>query len=318
MTTVTTEMTDRIRDASRRMVRELGFMRPALAGTDYHASAVHALIEVEARGPLTPAALAALLGLEKSSISRLLHKLVTTGELRQAASAQDGRSKLISLTDKGRRTLKGIHAVARQQVDEALRPLTPEQRQTVADGLACYAQALEGRPTSPRPPTIEKGYRPGVIGRVAELHAAYYSRNAGFGVHFEQRVAVGMADLCSRLDNPDNGLWIALDGGRVVGSIAIDGEDLGEGVAHLRFFIVDESVRGKGLGGQMLAEAMRFCDAAGFSATRLWTFRGLDAARRLYERAGFRLETEAEGTQWGKSVMEQVFVRPSPVPARAT
>ena len=40
---------------------------------------------------------------------------------------------------------------------------------------------------------------------------------------------------------------------------------------------------------------------------RLWTFAGLDAARRLYERAGFRLAEERRGTQWGIEVTEQRF-----------
>ena len=35
--------------------------------------------------------------------------------------------------------------------------------------------------------------------------------------------------------------------------------------------------------------------------------RGLDAARRVYERAGFRMVGEAEGDTWGTRVREQRF-----------
>lgn len=41
-----------IRDASRRLVRELGFMRDTLAGTGLPRSAVHALIEIGRNGAL--------------------------------------------------------------------------------------------------------------------------------------------------------------------------------------------------------------------------------------------------------------------------
>ncbi len=41
----------------------------------------------------------------------------------------------------------------------------------------------------------------------------------------------------------------------------------------------------------------------------LWTFRGLDAARRLYEANGFALVEEQPGRQWGEEVIEQRFVR---------
>lgn len=98
--------------------------------------------------------------------------------------------------------------------------------------------------------------------------------------------AAGLADFADRLDSPGNGSWCARWGDRVVGTIAIDGEDLGGGVAHLRWFVVEEGKRGGGLARRLLAEALAFRDGRGFAATRLWTFRGLDAARRLHEEGG--------------------------------
>ncbi len=61
-----------IRAASRLMVRELGFMNQNLAATDYPPSAVHAMLEVEAHGSMAAAQLVQILGLEKSSVSRML------------------------------------------------------------------------------------------------------------------------------------------------------------------------------------------------------------------------------------------------------
>ncbi len=63
--------------------------------------------------------------------------------------------------------------------------------------------------------------------------------------------------------------------GRIVGSVAIDGEDLAPGEAHLRWFILDDGCRGHGVGKKLLTEAMRFCDSLGFSAVHLWTFNSL-------------------------------------------
>jgi ribosomal protein S18 acetylase RimI-like enzyme len=87
--------------------------------------------------------------------------------------------------------------------------------------------------------------------------------------------------------------------GQIVGSIAIDGEDLGGGQAYLRWFILDEGCRGHGVGEALLRQAIDFVDAAGFERTVLLTFKSLDAARRLYEREGFRLAEEYAGAQWG-------------------
>ena len=74
-------------------------------------------------------------------------------------------------------------------------------------------------------------------------------------------------------------------------------------------FIVDDELRGAGLGKSLIRAALAFCDAQGFRETQLWTFKGLDAARRLYESHGFALVEERPGDQWGSEVLEQKFIR---------
>jgi GNAT superfamily N-acetyltransferase len=159
---------------------------------------------------------------------------------------------------------------------------------------------------------IRRGWRPGLLGRIVALHAEYYARAHGFGVTFECTVADGLADFGPRLERARNGLWTAADHGGLVGSIAIDGEDLGDGSAHLRWFIVADRARGTGLGRRLLEQALAFCDAQGFACTQLWTFDGLHAARRLYAANGFVLAEQWPGTQWGPLVQEQRFERTRP------
>lgn len=224
-----------IRDASRRIVRELGFMKPTLAGTELPASAVHALIEIGNRGGLTATELCDRLNLEKSSVSRMLRKLIDGGDLAEVSSDTDGRSKRLTLTARGRRTLAAIDAFAHEQVGGALACLPAADHAMVVEGLRLYADALQARRAAPgneskaaAPPTlrIEPGYRPGLIGRAVDMHAQFYARAHGFGAVFESRVAAGLADFLPRLERPCNAVWTALDGDRIVGTVAIDGEDL--------------------------------------------------------------------------------------------
>ncbi|MFX6760131.1 MarR family transcriptional regulator, partial [Acinetobacter baumannii] len=65
---------------------------------------------------------------------------------------------------------------------------------------------------------IRRGYLPGAIGRVAELHAAYYTENWSFGVYFEARIATELAAFMSRYDDSRDGFWTATVHGRVEGS----------------------------------------------------------------------------------------------------
>lgn len=307
--TADADTTERIRDASRRLVRELGFMQATLAGTDLSPSAVHAIIEVGLGRSISARDLVAALRLEKSTVSRLVGALVADGYLSETRDADDTRRKRLALTDRGRQAYAAINAFADGQVRGAVDRLDGLSASDLARALDLYARAL-GDEAVERPATdIVEGYAPGLIGRAVAMHAAYYSRAAGFGAPFEATVAGDMAAFVPRLGRDGNAIWSARSGGAIVGTIAIDGEDLEPGVAHLRWFIVADGLRGAGIGRALMDAAMEFVDGHGFAETRLWTFSGLEAARALYERAGFRLVEEKPGRQWGERVREQQFVR---------
>lgn len=153
-----------------------------------------------------------------------------------------------------------------------------------------------------------KGYVPGAIGRIAEMHALYYSREWGFGRYFEAKVATGICEFLERFDERRDGFWTACLRGRVEGSLAIDGIGGQTEGAHLRWFIMSPALRGRGVGNLLMSEAVNLCRASGHPRIYLWTFEGLDAARHLYEKFGFRLKEQFEGKQWGIPVQEQKFV----------
>jgi len=153
------------------------------------------------------------------------------------------------------------------------------------------------------------GYCPGAIGRVAEMHAAYYHRHWGFGLFFEAKVATELAEFLGRFAEERDGFWTVRSGNRVEGSIAIDGLKAETEGAHLRWFIVSPEIQGGGWGRRLMSEAVAFCDRRAYRRIFLWTFAGLDAARYLYEMFGFHLVSEAEGERWGARVVEQRFER---------
>ncbi len=158
------------------------------------------------------------------------------------------------------------------------------------------------------PATIHEGYSPGCIGRVAQLHAEYYSLSNGFGAPFEAKVAQELGAFCLAYTKGRDGLWLAVDA-QVEGSIAIDGSKGTDHGAHLRWFITSDALRGQGIGKLLLSRALAFTDDAHYKHVHLWTFAGLTAARHLYEAHGFKLVEERPGTTWGKVVLEQRFVR---------
>lgn len=154
---------------------------------------------------------------------------------------------------------------------------------------------------------IRNGYLPGAIGRLVELHGTYYHRDWGFGLFFEARVATEMSEFLGRFDASRDGFWTLWINDRIEGGIAVDGKNALTRGAHLRWFILALEARGRGLGHRLMEEAVSFCRKNEYQKVYLHTFEGLHLARHLYEKFGFRLVSQNEGTQWGTRVIEQTF-----------
>ncbi|MGF1446626.1 MAG: GNAT family N-acetyltransferase [Pikeienuella sp.] len=154
---------------------------------------------------------------------------------------------------------------------------------------------------------IAQGWAPGLLGWAVAEQSRTYAACAGFGLAFEAKIAREMAAFLERLAPPGVQIFHASDDVAFLATAAIDAADDRDGLAHLRWVITAARGRGRGLGTGMVAAAVQSARAAGCSGVWLETFSGLDAARRLYERAGFRLVHEAHGETWGQSVREQRF-----------
>ncbi len=152
------------------------------------------------------------------------------------------------------------------------------------------------------------GYYPGLVGEITWLHAVYYAAHWGFDRSFETQVGRELSAFVAAFEPGRDGLWAAAGADRLAGAVAIDGSKGNSEGARLRWFIVAPGHQGRGLGRVLLREALSFCEQARFPRVFLWTFRGLDAARSLYEEAGFRLQEEHRVAQWGGTIDEQLFV----------
>jgi GNAT superfamily N-acetyltransferase len=150
------------------------------------------------------------------------------------------------------------------------------------------------------------GYAPGLIGWMVAAQTRYYAAAVGFGMAFECKVASEIAEFVPRHGDAGNLLLWASDGDAVVGSIVIDGGTTP--AARLRWFVVDPTRHGQGIGRELLRQALAFADQ---HHQYLWltTIVGLDAAKHLYEASGFTLAAEHSDDTWGKVMHEQTWAR---------
>ena len=152
---------------------------------------------------------------------------------------------------------------------------------------------------------VRTDIRPGDIGRVVEMHGELYAREYGLDHTFEGYVAAGMGEFAKAFDARRDRLWLAEEGGPLVGSVAIAGHD--DVHAQLRWFLVRPEARGTGLGGRLLNEAVVFCRERGLRSVFLWTISELKAAAHLYHRAGFKLTERKTHDIWGAPHTEERY-----------
>ena len=151
-----------------------------------------------------------------------------------------------------------------------------------------------------------EGYYPGVVGDITRMHAVYYHAHWGLDASFETQVGRELAEFIARFNPARDGFWAARCDSRLAGSVAIDG--LPAQGPRLRWFLVSPEFHRQGLGQTLLHAALDFCRSRRFSSVFLWTFSELTDARRLYERAGFRLCEERPTQVWGRNLTEQKYV----------
>ncbi|KAK4128240.1 acyl-CoA N-acyltransferase [Parathielavia appendiculata] len=188
------------------------------------------------------------------------------------------------------------------------------------------AMTLSENPEAPAQPaviTIVPGYRPSILARTLEMHMDCYYPRYGWGRECEAVFSQALGDLLARLNKPMNQVWSAVSTTptrdsqgtvteRIVGAVYIDGEcSKMDGVARLRFFIVDESTRGLGVGKKLFETAMEFVRETNFHECQLSTLSDLTVARRLYEAAGFKEAGEnwVEGLGKGHWQMNYIWRR---------
>src|SRR4029453_13329740 len=108
-------------------------------------------------------------------------------------------------------------------------------------------------PPIPRNVRIRHQLAPGDLGMVVPLHGVPYPREHGLDTTFEPYVAKPLADFVL---GGSGRLWIAEDGDRMLGSIAL--VDAAPGIGQLRWFLVVAEARGTGLGRRLLEEALAY------------------------------------------------------------
>ena len=96
----------------------------------------------EADEPLSVKALSDVIGLSVPGVSRAIDGLVQRGEITRMEDPRDRRSKLLSITPRGRRTHERLLAIRVAGIRRFVDELDPEEQEALARGLSAVAGRL--------------------------------------------------------------------------------------------------------------------------------------------------------------------------------
>lgn len=303
-----------VRRFNRFYTRRIGLLREGLLDTPFSLTQARVLYEIAQQPGARSCNLAADLGLDPGYLSRLLASFERRELVRRLRSKTDARVNHVSLTVRGRAEFKRLDARSRSQVAAMLAGLTQSQQQRLADSMNAVQNLLDPPASAVKAVTV-RPHRPGDIGWVVARHGEIYHQEYGWDSTFEGLVATIAGQFLTRSDPRRERCWIAeLDGERAGCVLLVRASDT---VAKLRLLLVEPAARGHHIGARLVDECIAFARQAGYRKLTLWTNSVLHAARRIYERAGFRLVRQGKHRSFGHDLVEQVWELKlnSPAPA---
>jgi GNAT superfamily N-acetyltransferase len=247
----------------------------------------------------------------------MLARFEADGLITRERVTGDARRQAIALTDLGRAAFRTLDRRSAADVGKLLGRLGEADQRRLLGAMGTI-QELLGQPTQ-RDMIVLRPPAPGDLGWVVQRHGARYTQEYGWDQTFEALVARIVADYAEKHEpardaDPSyppaspKAAWIAEVDGAPVGCVFCVAKD--DTTAQLRLLLVEPDARGMGVGTRLVDECLRFATRAGYKQIMLWTNDVLSSARRIYQRAGFKLVEEEKHHSYGHDLVGQIWSRP--------
>ena len=288
-----------IRAFNRFYTARVGALRDGLLATAHPLPEARVLFELGQRAATDVGDLRRALDLDAGYLSRLLARLEEQRLVARERSPDDARRQRVALTPAGRAAYRTLDERSSAEIATLLDGLRDEDRRRLRRAMDTVREILDG---TPRPAAFAlRAPGPGDFGWVVQRHGVLYAEEYGWDQSMEALVARVVADYAHGHDPERERAWIAEVAGRPAGSIFCVRRD--DRTAQLRLLLVDPDARGTGIGAALVDECVRFARAAGYARIVLWTNDVLAGARRIYERAGFRLVSARPHRSFGHDLV---------------
>jgi DNA-binding MarR family transcriptional regulator/GNAT superfamily N-acetyltransferase len=306
-----------VRAFNRFYTNVIGVLHDMYLDTPYTLTESRLLYEIAKHGTVEVSWLRQALDIDAGYLSRVLSRFESDGLVTRHRSAADARRQEIRATGAGRGAVTELDERAAVQIGALLGGV---DRGRLLDAMRVITDVLG--PPGQRTVTL-RPLAAGDLGWVLQRHGTVYAAEFGWDATFE--------DFCTRIiaefpllrdGSPGRAEgWIAEVNGVPAGSVFCvpdtgtpdtgtpDTGTPGSATARLRLLLVEPWARGLGLGSRLVAHCLDFARQAGYTDIVLLTYDQLVAARRVYQAAGFTLDSEHPEEAFGQRIMCQAWSR---------
>jgi len=291
-----------IRQFSRFYTKRIGVLHERLLGSDYSLTEVRILYELAHRERCIASEICDDLGLDPGYLSRILRHFATQKLIIRERSRDDARHFALRLTPKGRSIFALLDQQSSAQVAEILSTLPDMRQKRLVNALLEAEDALSGDPPQK---LVLRTHRPGDMGWVIHRHGVLYAQEYGWDDTFEALVAEIAAQFVKNFDSKRERCWIAELNGEPMGSVFLVKHT--DQIAKLRLLLVEPAARGHAIGRRLVEECVQFARDCRYQKIILWTQSILIAARKIYERVGFKLVKSEPNRAFGADLVSETW-----------
>jgi DNA-binding MarR family transcriptional regulator/ribosomal protein S18 acetylase RimI-like enzyme len=270
------EQISAVREFNRYYTARLGLLRKRHLDGEFSLTEARILYEIGSRPGLTASSLRGALGLDAGYISRLLATLTRRKLVRQTASKEDGREKLLSLSATGEKKVALLNEQSALQIQEMLESLSASDRETVIQSLTKVRSIL----SEARNPAV----------RIVRLSEA---TEDAFLLLEEYYEAVNVVrrdtpeDIRKFIRDASSGMWLAYLRGKAVGCVVLRKLTSIPSAGECKRLYVRPEARGNRIADALLDAQEEFAVASGLEWIYLDSYDDLKAAIALYKRRGY-------------------------------
>ena len=134
-----------MRENLRILVRKLGVMERGEASCcGITLSQSYTIIEIGRAGTMSVNLLTEILGVDKSTVSKSVDKLVNNGTVLRDTDPEDRRSVILCLSEKGQSVFEEIEKRSIAYFEEVAADIPADKREQIVESLQYLAKALKG------------------------------------------------------------------------------------------------------------------------------------------------------------------------------